>query len=383
MVEDYYYEALAITTIRSKLVFDEEKMKPAMTTEEPRNAGIDPATMKMKRWYQDNQDDIRVSDKSQGHTRKKKRDASVTGVERSSYQTRLSIEDDEGRLSQREGRMPPPPPERVDNPRIREDRAVQEWKTDEMHKLTYDDDFARSWFNYCRNVFPQSVRKVGPDVHLHSTSSYQCSILFNNMGSFNRKSEFRKSENVGKPLTKKEKSHYTDDPRLSLLREFWGNNYAHVILTAEADDLPKNEEELLQQYGLVGCHSRRSTDLSVHARIDSTGYVRLLWESDAGDDVNGHAAIFEVKFGKEKSHDSRERSAKHLVDTLEQVAQSVEKNIVNREDVEPTSECINDTKKRALVTRSGLTRLRCCVCHLHHERARTAPQSVRLFFKTV
>ena len=30
----------------------------------------------------------------------------------------------------------------------------------------------------------------------------------------------------------------SNDPRLSLLREFWGNIYAHVILTAEADSIP-------------------------------------------------------------------------------------------------------------------------------------------------
>ena len=97
--------------------------------------------MKMKRWYQD---DIRVSDKSQERPRKKKKDASVTSVERSSYQTRPKIEDDEERLSQRAGRMPPPLPGRVDNPRIREDRALHEWKTDEMQKVNFDDDFARS-----------------------------------------------------------------------------------------------------------------------------------------------------------------------------------------------------------------------------------------------
>ena len=97
-------------------------------------------------------------------------------------------------------------------------------------------------------------------------------------------------ENVGKPLTtKKEKYTVVTDHSLSLLREYWGNNYAHDIIAAEADDLPQNEEELLKQYGLVGCHSTRSRDLPVHARIDSTGYVRLLWESD--DDQNGHAAI--------------------------------------------------------------------------------------------
>ena len=98
-----------------------------------------------------------------------------------------------------------------------------------------------------------------------------------------------------------------------------------MILTAEADSLPSDEKELLDDYGLVGCHSSRSNDLSVHARIDSSGFFRLLWESD--DERNGHAAIFEVKFGKKTERtatESRERSAEQLLDTLELVALVVE-----------------------------------------------------------
>ena len=54
-------------------------------------------------------------------------------------------------------------------------------------------------------------------------------------GSFNQKSEFRRSENMSKPVTKGEKFNVAE---LSILRELWGNNYAHVILIAEADSLP-------------------------------------------------------------------------------------------------------------------------------------------------
>ena len=56
-------------------------------------------------------------------------------------------------------------------------------------------------------------------------------------------------------------------------------------------------KQLFEDYGLVGCYSSRSNNLSVDARIDSTGYVRLLWESSEEDDKNSHAAIFEVIFG--------------------------------------------------------------------------------------
>ena len=72
------------------------------------------------------------------------------------------------------------------------------------------------------------------------------------MGPFNRKSEYRKAENMYKPVSPIEKFNVTNDPQLSFLREFWGSNYAHVFLTAEADSLPTDEKELLDDYGLVG-----------------------------------------------------------------------------------------------------------------------------------
>ena len=103
----------------------------------------------------------------------------------------------------RQGDMSPPVPERVANPRIRED---------------YEDAFSRAWFNYCRKVFPHSVRKTGTNIAIHSLSTYQCGILFNNMGSFSRKSEFQKAENLGKPVTKDENFNVAE---LSFFRELW------------------------------------------------------------------------------------------------------------------------------------------------------------------
>ena len=35
------------------------------------------------------------------------------------------------------------------------------------------------------------------------------------------------------------------------------------------------------------------------------------------------------------------------------------------------------------MTRSGLPRLRCCVCHIHHKCAMTSPTAAREFFETV
>ena len=105
---------------------------------------------------------------------------------------------------------------------------------------------------------PTICGKIGKDIELLNGSIYQCSILFNNLRSFNRKSEFRKPGNLNKPITKSEKINIAE---LSLLSEFLGNSYAHVILTSEADSLPTDTWQLLEDYGLVGCHSARSHGL--------------------------------------------------------------------------------------------------------------------------
>ena len=110
----------------------------------------------------------------------------------------------------------------------------------------------------------------------------------------------------------------------------------------------------------------------------------FLWESD--DDRNGHAVIFEVKFGKKTQRvatESRERSAEQLFDDLESVALFVEGSDLGttKDPFEPTASCINDTKMRQLVTTSGLSKLRCCVCHLHRKRAINSPAAVREFFQ--
>ena len=186
------------------------------------NSGVDPSTMKMKQWYP-GQD--RVSEKSpwQLPSDRVSDQTAPTGTDRACYQIREPIEDDE-RLATRRGDLPPPVLERIANPRIREDRAVQDFQynSEKMHRAAREDAYTRAWFDYCRSVFPQSVRKAGPNVDLHNVSTYQCSILFKNMGSFNRKSEFRKVENKDKPISSNKKINVANDPQLSLLKELWG-----------------------------------------------------------------------------------------------------------------------------------------------------------------
>ena len=92
-----------------------------------------------------------------------------------------------------------------------------------------------------------------------------------------------------------------------------------------------------------------------------------------------------LKFGKKTEAEPRERTADSLISDLESVALAVEGSDPNTTEGNfvPTARCIQHTKERQLVTRSGLQRPRCCVCHLHHELAMNAPVSVKQFIKTV
>ena len=65
------------------------------------------------------------------------------------YGNQLPIEDDDERLATRQSDMPPPAPERVANPRIREDRAVQDFQcnSEKMHRATYEDAYTKAWFD--------------------------------------------------------------------------------------------------------------------------------------------------------------------------------------------------------------------------------------------
>ena len=96
-----------------------------------------------------------------------------------------------------------------------------------------------------------------------------------------------------------------------------------------------------------------------------------------------------VKFGKTSGRaveESRERSADRLFADqlfadLEPVASAVEGGDFGTagDPFEPTARCISDTRKRQLVSRSGLPKLRCCVCHLHGKRAMHSAAAVRFF----
>ena len=60
--------------------------------------------------------------------------------------------------------------------------------------------------------------------------------------------------------------------------DFWGDNYAHVILTAEADTLPDIAHDLYDKYGLKGVGMWEATsvmyDPSAH-----TPDADAMWDS--------------------------------------------------------------------------------------------------------
>ena len=144
---------------KEQIELSTRKRKAQKKKKAPRNAGLDPSTMKMKQWYQGQH---RLSDKSlwQWPINRVSEKKAPTGTDRASCEARETIEDDEERLAMRQGDMPPLVPERVTNPRIREDRAGQDfqWNSEKMHRATYEDAYTRAWFHYCRSIFPQSVR---------------------------------------------------------------------------------------------------------------------------------------------------------------------------------------------------------------------------------
>ena len=146
-VKTVIFEALGFSRHIIDLEFDEEHMKAERLTQAPENAGIDPSTIKMKTWYQE---PTRESDDSQLSSSSRASDA-LSATDRTSDLVREPIEDDEERLAMKQGDMAPPVPEPVANPRIRDDRAVQEFQSnsDKMHRATSDDAFTQAWFKKC------------------------------------------------------------------------------------------------------------------------------------------------------------------------------------------------------------------------------------------
>ena len=92
-------------------------------------------------------------------------------MDRTSHQVRVPIENDEERLAMKRGDKPPPVPERVADPSIREDHAVQEFRSnsDKHGSIVADLPSHNLW------------EKMGTNVEFFNVPTYQCSILSDNV----------------------------------------------------------------------------------------------------------------------------------------------------------------------------------------------------------
>ena len=351
--ESFNLEALAFSRHNINVVFAEEKR----LTKALENAGIDPRTMRIGKWYQEStreDDDL--------HSPASNRVSDLAGADRMSYQVREPIEKDEDRLAMKRGDMPPPMPQRVANPRIPEDQALQEFhsKSDKMHRATSNDDFTKSMVWLCPICL----------LTIWEKHRYKCWTFI--------------------PKTREPEQAYCPKWKVQYHRCATSHRILRKQPRACGSDcrngqLIDRRERIAWGVRLGGMPFKKrllSTspckELIPHDRLDSCGNqmkkkIRAHMERSLRWSL--------AKKAEGSFTDSREWTACTLCSDLESVALIVEGSDL-KDSFVPTANCIRDTKGRQLVTRSGLRRRRCCVCHLHHKRAMTAPGSVRKFFKT-
>ena len=249
--ENYFYESLASSRHSVGLDSNEEVMKPERFKEAPDHSGFNPDTMRVGKCFQKTTLKGDVSHFLSFSC------TSDTFVETYLTWEREPIEDDDERLSMKIGDMPPPLPGRVSNPRIRDDHELNEFcsNPDKMHCATSDDVHTKSmvWVQSIIYI-PTICGKIGKDIELLNGSIYQCSILFSNLRSFNRKSEFWKPGNL--PFTKSEQINIAE---LSLLNEILEKQLCPCYLDVRGGQFPDRHKAVDSlDYGLVGCHSARS-----------------------------------------------------------------------------------------------------------------------------
>ena len=232
-------------------------------------------------------------------------------------------------------------------------------------------------------IFTQSVRNIGKDVELFNVSTYQYSIFFNNLGSFQSEEwipEAREPEganyqgcriqyrwsvatqgNFGKQLC----SCYLDGRGGQI-----ANRHKAVAWGLRLGGMPINKKQWFVSTCKNWFHRSCSSSLGINRRREFS-----------------HAAILEMKLGKESERVitySRGRTADALFMNLESVALAIEGSDISipEDNFVPTARWIQDTNKGNWWPDQVFQRLRCCVCHLHYEQAMKAPHRVRQFRKS-
>ena len=140
---------------------------------------------------------------------------------------------------------------------------IDPWKLTDLNG-----PYTRGWYKYSQDVLPQSQRQVGDEIGHHAASTLQVSIGFFNLANC------QKTTSMANPITGERRT--LRNPGMNMLLECWGQNHAHVILTAGANNLPQDKDRQKQQYGLTGAYSKESS-LACHANVGDSGPVEKLW----------------------------------------------------------------------------------------------------------
>jgi len=109
------------------------------------------------------------------------------------------------------------------------------------------------------------------------------SVMFSNLGHIVRPQQ---------PKRKEEKNE--------LLFAFWGQNWAHIIASCEAESVADLADTIYTKFGLIGAHSEVEPDLCVYVRgHPGNAEVKLVQEL-ANQEI--HGASFTVRFGIDPQH---------------------------------------------------------------------------------
>ena len=146
-----------------------------------------------------------------------------TGTDRASYQARQPNEGDKERLTMRQGTCLHQYPNEFT---IWDFERTEQYITSNVTRKRCTEPPTKTSTQEHDWLLPKRLptvrEKDSSNVDFfYKVSTYQCSILFNNIDSFNRNSDFRKVENMHKLLSSNEKFNVTNDPQLSLFTEFW------------------------------------------------------------------------------------------------------------------------------------------------------------------
>ena len=173
--------------------------------------------------------------------------------------------------------------------------------------------YTQAWFSLQSIIYlPTVCEKVGQNDVLFNVSTNQCSILFNNLGFFNRKSEFWKPENLNEAIAKGENFNIAE---LSFVTQQKVVETILLMLTGRQKRTicrPTQGSRLKTMAWWDAIQPEAMTCQSMQELMPQ-GYVRLLWESNGEANKFTHVAIFEVKLVRIQKEHSQICASKQLI----------------------------------------------------------------------